>query len=84
MGRALDFQGMTGLSLGCSLGGQARLSRLPTVHPYDEPARLSLGMVASQQSPLVFHLEADCNSGAMASRGKSLRPSYGVRVLKIP
>jgi len=28
----------------------------PLVHRQDEPTRLSLGMVASQQSPLPFHL----------------------------
>ena len=28
----------------------------PSVHRQDEPTKLSLGMVASQQSPLPFHL----------------------------
>jgi hypothetical protein len=29
---------------------------MPLVHRQDEPTRLSLGMVASQQSPLLFRL----------------------------
>ena len=64
--------------------GRAGFPRPALVHRQDEPARLSLGVVASQQSQLLFHLEADCNSGAKFNCGKSLLPSYGVRVLKMP
>jgi len=39
----------------CFRSGEAVPAR-PLVHRRDEPARLSLGMVASQQSPLPFHL----------------------------
>ena len=38
--------------------GRARIvPARPLVHRQDEPTRLSLGMVASQQSPLPFHLD---------------------------
>jgi hypothetical protein len=52
----LDFQGMWGLSLRCMLGPGESLYARPLVHRQDEPTKLSLGMVASQQSPLPFHL----------------------------
>jgi len=54
-GGALDFQGMKGLSLRCMLGPSEDLPARPLVHRQDEPIQLSLGMVASQQSPLPFH-----------------------------
>jgi hypothetical protein len=37
-------------------GGREDIRAQPLVHRQDEPAKLSLGMVASQQSPLPFHL----------------------------
>jgi len=37
------------------VSGKGILAR-PLVHRQDEPAKLSLGMVASQQRPLPFHL----------------------------
>lgn len=55
-----------------------------SVHRQDEPARLSLGVVASQQRQLLFHLEGDCSFMARLQFGKSLLPSYGIRVLKMP
>jgi hypothetical protein len=52
----LDFQGMAGLSLRCLFWPGEVVRVRPLVHRQDEPAKLSLGMVASQQSPLPFHL----------------------------
>ena len=48
----MDFQGMAGLSLRCITGPGEDDPAQPSVHRQDEPARLFLGMVASQQSPL--------------------------------
>jgi len=56
----------------------ARLS----VHCQDEPARLSLGMIASQQSPLPFHPAIDSTSVWMF--GNNSLPSYGLTVLEMP
>jgi hypothetical protein len=36
-------------------GDRRAYAARPLVHRQDEPTRLSLGMVASQQSPLLFH-----------------------------
>jgi transposase len=40
--------------------------------------------VVPQESPLPFHLDVDFTAQAISSPGKSLLPSYGVWVLKIP
>jgi hypothetical protein len=72
------------IPLMCSFGASKDVSARPLVHHQDEPARLSLGVVASQQSLLPFHLDVDCTAQAISSLGKSLLPSYGVWLLKIP
>jgi hypothetical protein len=72
------------IPLMCFLGASKDVSARPLVHHQDEPARLSLGVVASQQSPLPFHLDVDCTAQAISNPGKSLLPSYGVWPLKIP
>jgi hypothetical protein len=74
-GDGLDFQGMVGLSLRCLLGPSEGIPARPAVHRQDEPTKLSLGMVASQQSPLPFHLDVDSSAQATFSAGKSLLPS---------
>jgi hypothetical protein len=71
----MDFPGMAGLSLRCCVWASEGVPACPPVHRQDEPARLSLGVVASQQSQLLFHLEADCNSVVRVNCGKSLHPS---------
>jgi hypothetical protein len=58
-GEALDFQGM-GIYPSDVIGDRTNVSLPgPSVHRQDESARLSLGMVASQQSPLPFHPAID-------------------------
>jgi hypothetical protein len=47
---------MLGLSLRCLFLPDGEIPARPLVHRQDEPTKLSLGMVASQQSPLPFHL----------------------------
>ena len=57
-----------------ALGSHGRaLAARPLVHRQDEPAKLSLGMVASQQSPLPFH--PAINSTSAWIFGNSRRPS---------
>jgi hypothetical protein len=51
LGEGLDFQGMAGLSLRCLFGSGEDTPARPLVHRQDEPTKLSLGKVASQQSP---------------------------------
>ena len=75
---------MVGLSLRCLSGPDEALPVRPPVHRRDEPTKLSLGVVASQQSPLPFHLDVDSSAPAIFSTGNNLLPSYGVRVLKTP
>jgi hypothetical protein len=57
----LDFQGI-GVYPSDDFGDRRRYAARPSVHRQDEPARLSLGMVASQQSPLLFHPAIDFTS----------------------
>jgi hypothetical protein len=45
-----------GLSIRCSFGRAREESSRARDHRLDEPTKLSLGMVASLQSPLPFHL----------------------------
>jgi hypothetical protein len=45
-----------GLSIRCGFGKSAKGEFRAPDHRLDEPTRLSLGMVASLQSPLPFHL----------------------------
>ena len=52
--RGGDFQGIGSTDPMC-LGKSAK-GELPRSHRLDEPAKLSLGLVASLQSPLPFHL----------------------------
>ena len=54
------------------------------VHRQDEPTKLSLGMVASQQSPLSFHSVRRLYRYAVSSCGNNFLPSYGVRGRKMP
>ena len=51
-----DFQGMRVYRSDVVLGRAQKRTSLRSDHRLDEPSRLSLGMVASQQSPLPFHL----------------------------
>ena len=44
------------LPIRCDFGKSAKGDFRARLHRLDEPARLSLGMVASPQSPLPFHL----------------------------
>jgi hypothetical protein len=53
-GRGFSRHG--GLSIRCGFGKSAKDDFRARLHRLDEPARLSLGMVASPQSPLPFHL----------------------------
>jgi len=58
-GEALDFQGM-GIYPSDVIGDRTSVSLPgPSVHRQDESTRLSLDMVASQQSPLPFHPAID-------------------------
>jgi len=50
------FSRHQGLPIRWGLDGAQRCVRTPQPHRLDEPAKLSLGRVASQQSPLPFHL----------------------------
>ena len=49
-----DFQGIRGLPIRYGSFESAETRPLRSVHRLDEPAELSLGMVASQQSQLPF------------------------------
>ncbi len=49
---------MEGLSLRCMFWPGEGMSARPLVHCRNEPTKLSLGMVASQQSPPPFQLES--------------------------
>jgi hypothetical protein len=51
-----DFQGMRVYRSDECLGRARRVDFRAQKHRFDEPAKLSLGMVASLQSPLPFHL----------------------------
>jgi hypothetical protein len=53
-GRGFSRHG--GLSIRCGFGKSAKDDFRARLDRLDEPARLSLGMVASPQSPLPFHL----------------------------
>jgi hypothetical protein len=53
--RGGDFQGI-GVYRSDVFWGRARKASLRAQHRLDEPTKLSLGMVASLQSPLPFHL----------------------------
>jgi hypothetical protein len=53
--RGGDFQGI-GVYRSDVLLGRARKTNFRARHRLDEPAKLSLGMGASLQSPLPFHL----------------------------
>jgi hypothetical protein len=51
-----DVQGMRVYRSDVVLGRAQKRTSLRSDHRLDEPTRLSLGMVASQQCPLPFHL----------------------------
>jgi len=53
--RGGDFQGI-GVYRSDVFWGRARKASLRAQHRLDEPTKLSLGVVASLQSPLPFHL----------------------------
>jgi hypothetical protein len=53
--RGGDFQGI-GVYRSDVFSGRARKASFRAQHRLDEPTKLSLGMVASPQSPLPFHL----------------------------
>src|ERR1700690_738589 len=53
--RGGDFQGI-GVYRSDVFLGRARKANFRARHRLDEPAKLSLGLVASLQSPLPFHL----------------------------
>jgi hypothetical protein len=50
------FSRQPGLPIRCDFGPSAKGDFRAQRHRLDEPAKLSLGMVASPQSPLPFHL----------------------------
>ena len=50
------FSRHPGLPIRCDFGKSAKGDFRARLHRLDEPTRLSLGMVASPQSPLSFHL----------------------------
>jgi hypothetical protein len=52
----VDFQGMRVYRSDMFLGRARKANFRAQRHRFDEPTKLSLGMVASLQSPLLFHL----------------------------
>jgi len=65
--RGGDFQGI-GVYRSDVFWGRARKASLRAQHRLDEPTKLSLGMVASLQSPLRFTWQGHCSSHPHATR----------------
>jgi len=71
------------LSNRCGGAGRRRLYAARTVHRLDESTKLSLGMVASPQSPLPFHLAESLSATRLDRLRKKLtRPAGPGRSLR--